>query len=100
MNKLKNMMLRYKSFVPMPGRVYMLRSLGNVAHEVYDVTDPAAPEFIVTVVRTGDSPPMEPGADFYDTKGTHKNWWDCETGAAYLVSSITGWPVCSKAGRR
>lgn len=74
-----------------PGRVYMLRSLGNIAHEVYDVTNPAAPEFIVTVVRTGDSPPMEPGADFYDTKGTHKNWWDCETGAAYLVSSITGW---------
>ncbi|NNC63163.1 MAG: hypothetical protein HKN84_00125 [Gammaproteobacteria bacterium] len=74
-----------------PGRVYMLRSLGNVAHELYDVTDPAAPEFILTVARTGDSPPMEPGADFYDTKGTHKNWWDCETGAAYLVSSITGW---------
>jgi hypothetical protein len=74
-----------------PGRVYMLRSLGNIAHELYDVTDPSAPEFLVTVVRTGDSPPMEPGADFYDTKGTHKNWWDCETGMAYLVSSITGW---------
>jgi len=74
-----------------PGRVYMLRSLGNIAHEVYDVTDPSAPQFLVTVVRTGDSPPMEPGADFYDTKGTHKNWWDCETGMAYLVSSITGW---------
>jgi hypothetical protein len=74
-----------------PGRVYMLRSLGNISHEVYDVTDPSAPEFLVTVVRTGDSPPMEPDADFYDVKGTHKNWWDCETGAAYLVSSITGW---------
>jgi len=74
-----------------PGRVFMLRSLGNISHEVYDVTDPSAPKFLVTVVRTGDSPPMEPGADFYDTKGTHKNWWDCETGAAYLVSSITGW---------
>jgi hypothetical protein len=34
---------------------------------------------------------MEPGADFYDTKGTHKNWWDCETGVAYVTSSITGW---------
>ncbi|MBT5030666.1 MAG: hypothetical protein HOM55_00045 [Proteobacteria bacterium] len=34
---------------------------------------------------------MEPGADFYDVKGTHKNWWDCETGVAYLASSIDGW---------
>jgi len=74
-----------------PDKVYMLRSLGNVSHEVYDVTDPSAPEFVVTVVWTGDSPPMEPGADFYDTKGTHKNWWDCETGVAYVTSSITGW---------
>lgn len=74
-----------------PEKVYMLRSLGNVSHEVYDVTDPGAPTFLVTVVWTGDSPPMEPGADFYDTKGTHKNWWDCETGVAYVTSSITGW---------
>ena len=74
-----------------PEKVYMLRSLGNVSHEVYDVTDPSAPEFLATVVWTGDSPPMEPGADFYDTKGTHKNWWDCETGVAYVTSSITGW---------
>jgi hypothetical protein len=74
-----------------PDKVYLLRSLGNVSHEIYDVTDPAAPHFLVTVVETGDSPPKEPGAAFYDTKGTHKNWWDCETGVAYLTSSITGW---------
>jgi len=74
-----------------PGKVYMLRSLGNISHEVYDVTDPSAPTFVVTVVWTGDSPPKEPGADFYDTKATHKNWWDCETGVAYVTSSITGW---------
>ena len=73
------------------GRVFMMRSLGNIAHEVYDVTNPSAPTFVSTIVRTGDSPPMEPGADFYDVKGTHKNWWDCETGVAYLASSITGW---------
>lgn len=74
-----------------PDKVYLMRSLGNVSHEVYDVTDPSAPEFVVTIVWTGDSPPREPGADFYDTKGTHKNWWDCETGVAYVTSSITGW---------
>ena len=74
-----------------PEKVYMLRSLGNVSHEVYDVTDPSAPTFLVTVVWTADSPPMEPGADFYDTKGTHKNWWDCETGVAYVTSSINDW---------
>jgi hypothetical protein len=24
-------------------------------------------------------------------KGTHKNWWECDTGIAYLVSGIEGW---------
>jgi hypothetical protein len=24
-------------------------------------------------------------------QGTHKNWWECDTGIAYLVSGIPGW---------
>ncbi len=23
--------------------------------------------------------------------GTHKNWWECDTGIAYLVSGVPGW---------
>jgi len=26
-------------------------------------------------------------------RGTHKNWWECDTGIAYLVSGKPGWRV-------
>jgi hypothetical protein len=55
-----------------PGKTYLLRTNGNLAHEIWDVTDPDNPTFVVTVV-TG-------------LNGTHKNWWECDTGIAYLVS--------------
>ncbi len=42
-------------------KVYLLRTFGNSAHEVWDVTEPARPER-VTVVVSG-------------LKQTHKNWW-------------------------
>jgi hypothetical protein len=58
-------------------KVYLLRSFGNVAHEVWDVTDPAKPSRL-TVVVSG-------------LKGTHKNWWECDTGIAYLVSGDPQW---------
>jgi hypothetical protein len=58
------------------GHFYLLRTFGNSAHEIYDVTDPARPQ---RVARIG---PL---------KGTHKNWWECDTGIAYLVSGIDGW---------
>lgn len=60
-----------------PAKVYMLRSLGNIAHEVWDVTQPEKPVKISTVVD--------------ELKGTHKNWWECDTGIAYLVSGVPGW---------
>ena len=54
------------------GRWYLLRTLGRLAHEIWDVTDPAKPSKVVTVV---------------DGLGeTHKNWWDCASGVGYLVS--------------
>ncbi len=58
-------------------KVYMLRSLGNVAHEVWDVTAPETPVKVTTVIEK--------------LKGTHKNWWECDTGIAYLVSGAPGW---------
>jgi len=63
-------------------KVYMLRAYGNTAgsaHETWDVTDPAKPSRL-TVVVSG-------------LTGTHKNWWECDTGIAYLVSGEPGWRV-------
>ena len=58
-------------------RFYMLRVFGNQAHEVWDVTDPARPALLATIGR--------------GLKGTHKNWWECDTGIAYLVSGHPQW---------
>ena len=59
------------------GKFYLLRDFGNSAHEIWDVTDPAKPNRI-TVVVSG-------------LRDTHKNWWECDTGIAYLVSGPVGW---------
>ena len=61
------------------GKVYLLRPLGNSAHEIWDVTDPAKPSLLTTIEK--------------GLKGTHKSWWECDTGIAYLVSGIEGWRV-------
>jgi len=58
-------------------KVYLLRSFGNQAHEVWDVTDPAKPGRL-TVVVSG-------------LRDTHKSWWECDTGIAYLVTGVSGW---------
>jgi hypothetical protein len=65
------------------GKWYLLRAFGNVgtdeSHQIWDVTDPAAPKFILTVVS--------------GLSNTHKSWWECDTGIAYLVagSKADGW---------
>ena len=58
-------------------KTYLLRTLGNAAHEVWDVTDPAKPSMVSTVSK--------------GLSGTHKNWWECDTGIAYLVSGLPAW---------
>ncbi len=58
-------------------KFYLLRTYGNLGHEVWDVTAPEKPAKIVTVVDK--------------LKGTHKSWWECDTGIAYLVSGVEGW---------
>lgn len=59
-----------------PTRFYLLRTFGNAWHEIWDVGDPARPRLLT---RLG---PLQ---------GTHKNWWECDTGIAYLVSGAPGW---------
>ncbi len=61
------------------GHMYLLRSDGNVAHYVHDVTDPSNPSPGVLVSG--------------GLGGTHKNYWECSTGIAYLVSGVPGWRV-------
>jgi hypothetical protein len=60
-----------------PKKVYMLRSFGTSAHEIWDVSVPEKPVIVTTVVR--------------GLRDTHKNWWECDTGIAFLVSGAKGW---------
>src|ERR1700730_12360684 len=62
-----------------PNKVYLLRVFGGQSHEIYDVTDPAKPARIW--LREG---PLN---------DTHKSFWECDTGIAYLVSGVPGWRV-------
>ena len=55
-----------------PNKTYLLRTLGNEGHEVLDVTDPSNPKKLSTVISGQTS--------------THKNWWECDTGIAYIVT--------------
>ncbi len=60
-----------------PNAVYLLRTFGKQGHEVWNVADPAAPKLV--------SRPS------WDLKDTHKSFWECDTGIAYLVSGVAGW---------
>jgi hypothetical protein len=62
-----------------PNKFYLLRVLGGQGHEVWDVTDPANPSLLTRIVM--------------GLRDTHKNWWECDTGIAYLVSGAPGWRV-------
>ena len=61
------------------GKWYLLRPNGSTSHEIYDVTDPVHPARLTTVVD--------------GLTGTHKSWWECDTGIAYLVANARpeGW---------
>ena len=76
-------MVRWCSGADLPkgdkNKFYILRVFGNQAHEIWDVTDPAKPSLLTTIVR--------------GLKGTHKNFWECDTGIAYLVSGDPAWRV-------
>lgn len=66
------------------GHYYLLRTNGNTSgtanpglesQEIYDVTDPSNPVLLTTVAA--------------QLSNTHKNWWECDTGIAYLVANDT-----------
>ena len=66
-----------------PGETYLLRANGNQSHELWDVSDPADPTLVTTVATMGHTPDGE--------QNTHKNWWECDTGIAYLIGTVDGW---------
>jgi hypothetical protein len=60
------------------GKVYLLRATRE-EHQIYDVTDPNDPQLVSEpVINAGN---------------THKNYWECSTGIAYLVTAVPNWAV-------
>ncbi|MBV9828572.1 MAG: hypothetical protein JO001_23330 [Alphaproteobacteria bacterium] len=62
-----------------PNAVYLLRPFGNSAQEIWNTTDPSHPKLVTRIVE--------------GLKGTHKNFWECDSGIAYLVTGEPGWRV-------
>jgi hypothetical protein len=58
-------------------KMYMLRAFGTKGHEIWDVTDLTNPVKLVSI-----------GGNYRDT---HKSFWECDTGIAYVVSGLPGW---------
>jgi len=58
-------------------KVYLLRSFGNSGHEIWNVTDPAKPVKVLTLLE--------------GLRNTHKSEWHCQTGIAYVVSGPKDW---------
>jgi hypothetical protein len=58
--------------------VYLLRTFGSEAHEIWNVADPANPVLVTRLAGLKD---------------THKSWWECDTGVAFLVSGAPDWRV-------
>jgi len=77
-----------------PNKVYLLRPYASAAHELWDVTNPSNPLPVHTVLNAdptkgpvnGDA---HKGPIVDNLSGTHKSWWECNTGIAYLVGRRT-----------
>lgn len=61
-----------------PSAVYLLRTFGGAAHEIWNVAEPENPKLITRLDGLKD---------------THKSWWECDTGIAYLVSGVPSWRI-------
>jgi len=66
------------------GKIYMLRTYANSAHEIWDVTNPSNPIGVRTVAGGNPVIGAQTGAPGV-LAGTHKSWWECDTGIAYIV---------------
>ena len=62
----------------MDGNYYLLRAVGRNGHQVWNVTTPENPSLVSWMEAEG-------------LVDTHKSWWECDTGIAYLVSGVEGW---------
>ncbi len=59
------------------GQTFLLRTSSRTRHEIWNVTDPNTPLFVSTVLD--------------GLKDTHKSWWECDSGIAYLVGGDPAW---------
>lgn len=66
-------------------RLYLLRTNGQVSLEIWDVSDPETPSFLVTVFETGHTAGGR--------QQTHRSLWDCASGIGYLLGTVDGWRV-------
>lgn len=73
-----------------PDKVYALRTNGQLGWDLFDVTDPASPAFILDVAATGHSSRPDSARG---SRETHKMQWDCQTGIGYLNGTAEGWRV-------
>lgn len=73
-----------------PDKVYVVRTNGQLGWDLFDVTDPASPEFISDIAETGYSSRPESARG---NRETHKMQWDCETGIGYFNGTAEGWRV-------
>ena len=73
-----------------PAKTYLARTNGLLGYEIWDVTDPAAPSFLVSVAETGTSSRPESSRG---TRETHKIQWECESGIGYFNGTPEGWRV-------
>ena len=78
-----------------PNKVYMLRSFANSAHEIWDVTNPSSPQPVRTV-QNKNAVTVDKLGNVQLLSGTHKSWWECDTGIAYVVGrrasdTAAGW---------
>src|ERR1700682_2083844 len=61
-----------------PSAGHLLRTFGGAAHEIWNVADPKNPKLIIRLEGLKD---------------THKSWWECNTGIAFLVSGVPSWRI-------
>jgi hypothetical protein len=89
----------WKGNPALANKVYLLRQNGNGTgtHEIWDVTNPSAPVFVADLLVNNNTYSGATGtpSDFTSAplppnlQSTHKNWWECDTGMAYIVAGKT-----------
>ena len=78
-------------------KVFLLRQNGNGTgtQEIWDVTNPRAPSFVADLLvdnntYSGGGPSGFAKASLPpNMQATHKSWWECDTGMAYVVGGKT-----------